>query len=128
MWWSLTQDFRFFLSLVQHWFKYQRVNKKYRSRVREIIIIIVVFTIISTCLRNLCHLFPHSQSTQPTWATRALPRVQQLRSCWRRHVARATTSMLQGTPGPPVHVVAKSVHDIAVESLEKFTRKGVNYA
>ena len=50
---------------MQHRFKYQRVNKKYRPRVREIIIIIVVFTITSTCLRNLCHLFPHSQSTQP---------------------------------------------------------------
>ena len=50
---------------MQNWFKYQRVNKKYRSRVREIIIIIVVFTITPTCLRNLCHLFPHSQPTQP---------------------------------------------------------------
>ena len=50
------------------WFKYQegfRQRTKYRPSASEIIIIIVVFTITPTCLRNLCHLFPHSQPTQP---------------------------------------------------------------
>ena len=46
-----------------------------------------------------------------TWATSTLRMVQKLRSCWRRHVERAVTRMLQETPGPMVPIIAKFVHE-----------------
>ena len=72
---------------------------------------IIVHAVHQATICDMIDGTPEPSQSFSTWATRALRRMQRPCSCWRRHVARAATRILQGTPGPPVHVVAKSVHE-----------------